>query len=379
MSFVLIEEPGQADRLARALSASQPVALDCEAAGFHRYTDRLCLVQLTTADGTDFIVDPLAVDAAEMLGPTLEDPAVDVLMHGADFDVRLLERDLGIHLRGLFDTQVAAALLGEPALGLAALLERYLGVTLSKKYQRADWAKRPLPEAMLDYAASDTRYLHRLVALVRDRLESEGRMSWAEEEFRALENVRFEPETDQDPVVRVKGARGLEPRVVAALREALVWRDEVAREQDRAPFRVAQDQVLMEIAAERPGSVEALANMKGMSSRLARESGRDLVNRLERLDTLPAEDLEAYPPPQRNGPGRPPPEVEALAERLKTVRNQRAEALGLDRGALVSNALLLEIAREAPRTIDALTRLPGMKRWQVEALGPGLMEVLAGR
>lgn len=379
MSFVLIEEPGQADRLARALSAGQPVALDCEAAGFHRYTDRLCLVQLTTADGTDFIVDPLAVDAAEMLGPTLEDPAVDVLMHGADFDVRLLERDLGIHLRGLFDTQVAAALLGEPALGLAALLERYLGVTLSKKYQRADWAKRPLPEAMLDYAASDTRYLHRLVALVRDRLESEGRMSWAEEEFRALENVRFEPETDQDPVVRVKGARGLEPRVVAALREALVWRDEVAREQDRAPFRVAQDQVLMEIAAERPGSVEALANMKGMSSRLARESGRDLVNRLERLDTLPAEDLEAYPPPQRNGPGRPPPEVEALAERLKTVRNQRAEALGLDRGALVSNALLLEIAREAPRTIDALTRLPGMKRWQVEALGPGLMEVLAGR
>lgn len=379
MSFVLIEEPGQADRLARALSAGQPVALDCEAAGFHRYTDRLCLVQLTTADGTDFIVDPLAVDAAEMLGPTLEDPAVDVLMHGADFDVRLLERDLGIHLRGLFDTQVAAALLGEPALGLAALLERYLGVTLSKKYQRADWAKRPLPEAMLDYAASDTRYLHRLVALVRDRLESEGRMSWAEEEFRALENVRFEPETDQDPVVRVKGARGLEPRVVAALREALVWRDEVAREQDRAPFRVAQDQVLMEIAAQRPGSVGALANMKGMSSRLARESGRDLVNRLERLDTLPAEDLEAYPPPQRNGPGRPPPEVEALAERLKTVRNQRAEALGLDRGALVSNALLLEIAREAPRTIDALTRLPGMKRWQVEALGPGLMEVLAGR
>jgi ribonuclease D len=379
MSFVLIEEPGQADRLARALSAGQPVALDCEAAGFHRYTDRLCLVQLTTADGTDFIIDPLAVDAAEMLGPTLEDPAVDVLMHGADFDVRLLERDLGIHLRGLFDTQVAAALLGEPALGLAALLERYLGVTLSKKYQRADWAKRPLPEAMLDYAASDTRYLHQLVALVRDRLESEGRMSWAEEEFRSLENVRFEPETDQDPVVRVKGARGLEPRVVAALREALVWRDEVAREQDRAPFRVAQDQVLMEIAAQRPGSVEALANMKGMSGRLARESGRDLVNRLERLDTLVAEDLEAYPPPQRNGPGRPPPEVEALAERLKTVRNQRAEALGLDRGALVSNALLLEIAREAPRTIDALTRLPGMKRWQVEALGPGLMEVLAGR
>jgi ribonuclease D len=204
-------------------------------------------------------------------------------------------------------------------------------------------------------------------------------MSWAEEEFRALENVRFEPETDQDPVVRVKGARGLEPRVVTALREALAWRDEVAREQDRAPFRVAQDQVLLDIAAERPESVEALANVKGMSGRLAREVGHDLVSRLERVDTLSADDLKAYPPPQRNGPGRPPPEVEALAERLKNVRNQRAEALGLDRGALISNALLLEIAREAPRTLDALTRLPGMKQWQVEALGPGLMEVLAGR
>lgn len=376
MSFVFIDGPEHADHLARALSARDAVALDCEAAGFHRYTDRLCLVQLTTIDGTDFIVDPLAIDVAPLLRPTLEDPDVPVLMHGADYDLRLLDRDLGIRLRGLFDTQAAAALLGEPALGLAALLERHLDVRLEKKYQRADWARRPLPEAMLEYAASDTRYLHRLVERLRARLVTAGRMDWAEEEFRELETVRFEGDQGQDPVARVKGARDLPPRAVTALREALAWRDEIAREQDRAPFRVAQDEVLLTVAERRPRTVEALAGLKGMNARLAREAGQALMQRLERVDGLPADDLVAFPPPSRNGPGRPPPEVEELVERLRAVRNRNAQALGLDRGTLLPNALLLDIARVAPGSPEALAALPGIKRWQVEVLGDELLAVL---
>jgi ribonuclease D len=376
MSFVLIEGPDQTDRLVRALSTREPVALDCEAAGFHRYTDRLCLVQLTTSDGTDFILDPFSVEVAPVLKPTLEDPDVPVLMHGADYDVRLLARDLGIGLRGLFDTQIAAALLGETGLGLAALLERHLDVRLEKKYQRADWARRPLPEAMLDYAASDTRYLHRLVERMRGRLEAEDRLAWAQEEFRELEAARFDAEQQQDPVVRVKGARDLHPRTVTALREALAWRDGIARDADRAPFRVAQDEVLVEVAERRPRDVDVLAGVRGLNERLAREAGADLVSRMTRVDELPAEDLVAFPPPPRNGPGRPPPEVEELADRLRTVRNRKAETLGLDRGTLLSNAQLIEIARVAPATLEALAAVPGMKRWQVDVLGEGLLAVL---
>ncbi len=377
MTYVLIDGPHQASELRNALSRQRRIALDCEAAGFHRYTDRLSLLQLSTLEGT-YILDPLAFDVSELLKASLEDPGVEVLMHGADYDLRLLDRDLGIRLHGLFDTQVAAALLGESSLGLAALLEKYLNVRLSKKYQRADWAKRPLPSDMLDYAAADTQYLHRLSDILRDQLEEAGRLAWALEECELLEEVRWENDPGQDPVLRVKGARDLPPRDVTALREALAWRDEVARERDRAPFRVAGDPTLVAAARERPRSVDGLSGIKGMNPRLARDVGQDLVERLNRVEDLPEESLEPYPRRDRNGPGRPPPEVEELQNRLKSVRNRRADDLGIDRGTLISNAVLLEIARAEPRSREQLAALPGIRRWQVEVMGDALLAALDG-
>ncbi|MBW3534092.1 MAG: HRDC domain-containing protein [Gemmatimonadetes bacterium] len=378
MTYVLIDGPDDADELRHSLSTSWRIALDCEAAGFHRYSDRLSLVQLSSTDRT-FIIDPLAFDISDLLKGPLEDPEVEIVMHGADFDLRLLDRDLGIHLSGLFDTQVAAALLGESSLGLAALLEKHLGVSLAKKYQRADWARRPLPEEMLDYAASDTRHLHELAAILRRELEARGRLHWALEESRALEDVRWESSDGEDPVVKVKGARELALREVAALREALAWRDEIARDRDRAPFRVAGDPALVAAARQRPRSVSELSGIKGMNPRLARDVGEDLVDRLTRVASLPEASLEPYPRRDRNGPGRPPPEVEELAERLKSARNQRADDLGIDRGSLVPNAMLLEIARVKPRDEDALRTIPGVRNWQVEAMGGALLAVLNGR
>lgn len=376
MSFVLIDGPDRATGLVRTLARREPFALDCEAAGFHRYTDRLCLVQITTADETDWILDPLAFDIREILSGPVEDPDHTVIMHGADYDIRLLDRDLDLRIRGLFDTQAAAALLGESALGLANLLEEHLQVKLAKKYQRADWAKRPLPEDMLDYAANDTRHLHALAERLRRRLEEKDRLDWAREEFRELEGIRWEGDPDEDPVIRVKGARDLEPRAVTALRAALDWRDSIARDLDRAPFRVAGDPVLLDIARERPSHVDQLASMKGMNGRLARDEGTRLIHQLRDVERLPDDQLLPYPRLARNGPGRPPPEVEELADRLKSVRNRRAEALSLDRGTLLSNAMLLEIARAEPGSREKLAAVPGMKSWQVEALGQDLLEVL---
>ncbi|NNF39655.1 MAG: ribonuclease D [Gemmatimonadetes bacterium] len=375
MSFHYIDSEGDAERLSQALDSDQPFALDCEAAGFHRYSDRLCLVQVTTATGEDFILDALAFDVGSVLRGPLEEPSLPVLMHGADYDLRLLDRDLGISLKGLVDTQVAASLLGESALGLAALLEKHLDVRLAKKYQRADWAKRPLPEDMLDYAANDTRYLHELVDRLHDALDSTGRTAWAREEYRTLEAVRWEDSADEDPVSRVKAARDLTPRQVAMLREALLWRDDIARDQDRAPFRVASDQVLVEVVMSRPGSTAELARTKGMNDRLAREHGGDLLARLQRVDDIADADVVGLPRRPR-GVGRPAPEVEELAERLKRVRNQRAADLGIDRGTLLPNASLVEIARAAPRSADDLSSVAGLRQWQLEVVGPGLLEVL---
>jgi ribonuclease D len=372
MSFQLIDDLQSSQRLGEELVSVNRIGLDCEAAGFHRYSDRLCLVQLST-DRDTYVIDSLSVDPTPLLTQALTDPAVTVVMHGADFDIRLIHRDLGLRVHGLVDTQVAAALLGEPALGLAPLLESYLDVGLSKKYQRADWAKRPLPEEMLRYAAADTSHLLPLWDVLLERLAAMGRVAWAKEEFRALEEVRFE-EDESDPVARVKGARDLDLVELAALREALEWRDIIAREKDRAPFRVAGDRTLLAAARKRPGSVAELAELRGMNPSLARSRGPDLLARFRRVEALENGELQPYPRRAGNGRSRPPPEVEERLDRLKERRNARAEDLGMDRGTLVSNAVLAEIAWAAPDDREELRGVPGVKAWQVEAMGDALLD-----
>jgi ribonuclease D len=301
-------------------------------------------------------------------------------MHGADFDLRLLDRDLGIRLAGLFDTQIAASLLGANQLGLAALLETHLAVTLSKKYQRADWAERPLTEGMLDYAASDTRHLTRLADLLVADLDKAGRTLCAEEECRALEANALAPpvqtDEDPDPVLRVKKARDLNPRHLTALREALEWRDAIAKRRDRATFRVVGDPPLLEAVARFPRDTAALADIKGFPGGLARSEGKELLRRLHTVAQMPEEELKGYPRIRGRGPGRPPPEVEALADRLKAARNQRADDLGLDRGTLMSNGVITAIAVAGPGDSQALASVEGVRGWQVEAVGSLLLEVL---
>jgi ribonuclease D len=319
----------------------------------------------------------MAVDPSPVLAPSLEDPDIQVIMHGADFDIRLLQRDLGIGIQGLFDTQIAATLLGARAFGLASLLEEHLGVKVSKKHQRADWAQRPLPDAFLEYAASDTQHLLALADILSDQLRSRGREEWASEEFKALEAIEWTEET-VDPVTRVKAARIMTPRQVTALRACLAWRDELARQKDRAPFRIVGDPVLLEIIADRPTSVGKLASMKGMSPRLAKRHGDDLLRRLQEVDELPESELEPYPRPQRTGPGRATPEEEALMEAVRALRTRKAQELGLDKGVLLSNALINLIVRKGPSSTSELEAVSGVRTWQVELLGQDVLNVLGG-
>jgi ribonuclease D len=378
MAHVHVQSTQDVSALAEDLATAKRIALDCEAAGFHRYSDRLCLVQLSTERAT-YLIDPLAFDPSDVLRGPLEDPAVTVVMHGADFDLRLISRDLRIRMHGLFDTQIAAQLVGEETIGLAALLESRFGVRLSKKFQRADWAERPLSDGMLEYAAEDTRHLMRLADWLMAELAEARRLPWALEECRALEAAAGElPEAEEpeDPVVRIRGARHLSPRQLTALREALAWRDEIARARDRATFRVIAEAPLIEAVAAAPQSVAELLSIKGFPSRLAEEEGAALVDRLARVARMRDDELRGYPRSTGRGLARPTPEMEALAEKLKNVRNRRADELGLPRGTLLSNAVVLEVARAAPRSLEALAAVEGMRRWKVEALGEDFLKLI---
>jgi ribonuclease D len=380
MKFEYVDTTEGLSRFQAALEQVPSIALDLEAAGFHRYSDRVCLVQATLPTGArggeNWILDPLAIDVVPVLGPVLQDPAVPVLMHGADFDVRLLRRDFELRLRGLVDTQIVATLLGEPGIGLAALLEKYHGVKLAKKYQRADWAKRPLDHGMLEYAASDTAHLHALTRKLVLQLEQQGRGAWASEEFRLLESMEVSTDDDVDPVSRFKRARGLSPRELERLRAAWRWRDEIARRDDRAPFRVASDSVLMDAAVDPPRSVDDFADRKGVNGRLARSEGAALIAALEAAEEVDENDIAGFPRPPAGGRGRPTPDVEERANRLKEVRNRYAESLGVDRGALLPNAVLMEIAFEKPNQLSDLDRIDGIKQWQIETVGTDLLTAL---
>jgi len=377
MSHIHVQSAEQATQLAEDLASAGRFALDCEAAGFHRYSDRLCLLQVTVNDRT-WVVDPLAFDPTDLFRGPLEDPDVQVIMHGSDFDLRLLSRDLGIRLRGLVDTQIQAALIGVEGLGLASLLDARFNVKLSKKYQRADWAERPLTDGMLEYAASDTRYLEDLTDLLAAELEALERTAWAKEEWLALETVadeRKDNEEPQDPVIRVKGARDLSPRQVTALREALIWRDDIARARDRATFRVIGDPPLIEAVALNPRRVEELMDIKGFPRGLARDEGKNLLRRLRAVTEMSDDQLTPYPRGVRRGPGRPPPELEEMVDRLKVARNQGADDIGLPRGTVLSNAVLIAVARAAPKTLDELIAVDGMRRWKASVVGDRLLAI----
>lgn len=369
-----VQTQAQLEAVIERLFGVPLVAADTEAAGYHRYFDRVCLLQLSTRQST-FVIDTLAVKELAGLKPIFGDPASETVFHDADYDLRLLHRDFGITVRGLFDTKIAAQFLGEPAFGLASLAEKYLGVRLEKAYQRADWAKRPLPSAMLEYAAEDTRYLPALRDRLRAQLEQLGRLAWAEEEFRLTEAVQWigSPEAD-DAYLRLKGTRDLRPRQLAALGELYAWRDQVARERDVAPFRVLTNEAMIEIARRMPEDPAALADVPGTPRSLVERYGTRIIAAIRRARELPQSALPIRP----RGPGRPPPDpqFDALLERLRKARDEAAEELGLDRGFLMPRTQLEELARGRPRTREELQAIPGIRRWQVEAAGERLLEAL---
>ncbi|MFO7895255.1 MAG: HRDC domain-containing protein [Longimicrobiales bacterium] len=372
----LIETISELERLAGTLAGETLIAADSEAAGFHRYDDSLCLVQISTRQDT-WLLDTLALGSLNPVAELFADPAIEIIFHDADFDLRLLDRDFGVYVRGLFDTKIAARFVGIRSFGLGNLLEDELGVKLQKKYQRADWAKRPLPDEMLHYAAMDTKYLPRLRDHLREKLEAMGRRTWAEEEFRIAEQTGWEPSDDDGPAyLQLKRTRGLGPRSLAALREMYEWRDAVARDRDKASFRVLNNDALVAVAREMPGSRRELESVDKLSKGNARRWGDDLLAGVERARSMTESELPERPSrPERR---RRDPEIEARVDRLKPVRDRAAERLDLDRGFVMPRAQLEDIARARPSSLDELAAIDGVRQWQVEALGEGLIEALEG-
>jgi ribonuclease D len=364
-----------ADAVARfmaTVSDARDLALDTEGASFHRFVDRIYLLQLSTREHSS-IIDPLPTGALPELGRMVEDPKVQVVFHDADYDLRLLRQDYGWKVTNVFDTRVAAQLLGYKAFGLAALLEKFFDVKLDKKHQRADWSMRPLTAGMLDYAAQDTRFLLDLRDRMRDELLAKDRLGWAQEEFTRLEAVQWAEDDSANAFFRVKGARDLTRRELALLRELVPWRDGVAREMDRSTFRVVSNDVLLEAARQAPTTREALGAIKGMPRGILESRGDDILAAIARGVAVPEADLPRFPRAPRWDRD---PDFDDKVSRLKAVRDAAAARLDLDPGVLCSRDRMETIVRKSPTSIEDLLTVDGVRRWQADLLGAGFLSAL---
>ena len=356
------------------VSKAQRVAVDLESNGFFRYHERVCLVQLAAA-GTAFLIDPLAMADVRLLGALLGDLSVEKVFHAADYDLRSLDRDWGFRVSGLFDTGIAAALVGSSQLGLQAVLEEHLGVVLAKnrKLQRSDWTRRPLSSEALRYAADDVLHLARLREVLSARLEKLSRLEWAREEFARLEKVRHTPPDRESAFLSTKGSRDLDGRGLAVLRSLFQFREREAMRLDRPLFKVIQDSALVRLSAEPKTELS-----------LVRELGRfrrPPDNR--RLKAAIDKGLRSKPVTRqkrkRTDEGLSRQErkaAEARLKKLKTWRNQLGRELRLSPG-LLWPAVSLERLSRHPHDLDSEFTSPEVRRWQRREFGEALAGVVA--
>lgn len=370
-----IDSSEAADKFLASIAGARALALDTEGASFHRYVDRIYLLQLST-ERRHAIIDPLKVGSPDRLGALLESRDVEVVFHDADYDLRLLHQDYGWRVTNIFDTRVAAQLLGIKAFGLAALLESFFGVRLDKKHQRADWSMRPLPGDMLEYAAQDTMHLLQLRQRLEDALDKKGRLQWAREEFERLEGTQWDDVEEGTGFLRIKGARDLTRRELAILRELVAWRDGVAKELDRSTFRVAGNEVLFTLAREAPATAQAVAGVKGLSRLVVSKHSKAILDAVARGQAVPEADLPRFP---RGPRWARDPDYEDRVSALKSVRDRVATDLELDPGVLCPRDRLEAVARRKPESVEELADVPELRRWQVEVLGEQLIGALRSR
>lgn len=355
------------------LSAESVIALDTEASSFHRYRESVCLIQISTRTQT-FLIDPLSVKDLASLGALLARTNMEVVIHDADYDLRILARHHGIRVENVFDTLVAAELLNEPEIGLAALLGKYHGIQVNKKYQKADWSKRPLPQDMLDYAAGDTSHLIVLRDILEQGLISKERWSWAQEEFSLLTDAPFNVPVNEEPLfLRMKGAKMLKPHQLAILREVHAWREGVAEQQDRAAFMILGNDIVLSLATDPPSTLQEIALRKGASDRLLEKHGQRILAAVKRGQELPKDQWPRLERPKR---WERDDDYEDRLKRLKVKRDELMQRFDLRPGIVAANQLLMEIARTLPGDVASLGALPGIRRYQVEQFGAALLSVL---
>jgi ribonuclease D len=372
----LVTDESGLGRLLEDLDGHSEVAFDTEADSFYSYREKVCLIQVTVED-RDYLVDPLECANIAPLGKVLADPNITKVFHDGEYDVLILKRDFQFEFGGIFDTRVAAAALGMQAPGLGSVLADRFDVHLDKSMQRSNWAERPLSDKQVAYARLDTRFLVQLMHDLKKDLEARGRSMIVEGECRRLEALEPVPfDFKPDEFVRVKGVRTLDLLGAQCLRELYALRESIAAENNSPPFRVMNNQALLDIARIQPKDMRHLTSISGFTPRQGRRFGDRVLAALSKGHELGALDRLPKLAKKDGTSGLDELQID-LYERLKKFRKGIAEDHEIESAYLLNRHVMLRIALQRPASREALASVEGLLSWQLEMFGEPILETIA--
>ncbi len=372
MEYTFITQDDELDLVCKDLARQKIIAVDLEADSMHSFTEKICLIQIA-AGGQAWLVDPFEVSDFSSFSRVLENPDIVKVFHGSDFDVRSLDREFSVEIQNLFDTEIAGRFLNKKERGLGALMKSYFGIHLEKKYQKADWSKRPLKAEMVAYSIGDVSHLKALHDQLKAELEAIGRLDWAKEEFAYQAKVKYEPHHQLPLFKRFKGAGKLDNRTLAVLEHLLQLRLAMARKKDLPLFKIMSNSAIMAMAHQRPRSVGDIIDMKVLGKKQAGMYGTLCVNAVNTAMNLPHKELPSYP---KSSMPRKTPKVLAHIDRLKKMREKASVEIGMEPGFLLNNSLISAIAFAAPSDMAALGKIDKIRNWQVAVLGDKILKTL---
>ena len=356
------------DAFIERASTSSVLAVDTEFLREKTYYPKLCLMQMATDDEV-VIIDPFAVDDLTVLRALFEDENIVKIFHAGHQDIEIIIYDIGCVPKPIFDTQVAAALLGQSQqIGYAPLVSSLCGVKLKKADSFTDWSVRPLSESQLDYAQADVIYLPMMYGSMKRTLAEKGRLHWLDDEFAELSDERTYVVDEQDRYRRLKHFTQLNRRQMAAAREMAAWREIEARKRNVPRKWVLTDEQIVEACKREPRKIDDLFMVRGVRERLTTRDARDVIALVTAaLDSSP----EAWP--ELPSGGRNEPNVDAEVDLLMSVVRIRARENDVAVPTLASHSDLVAIARGHYEGVDLL------KGWRRDIVGEELVELLEGR
>ncbi len=372
LTYKLIETSDELSGIIEELEKHDAVAVDLEADSMFHYKEKVCLVQMATTHH-NFVIDPLKIQDLSPLRPLFNNPGIQKIFHGADYDVRSLYRDFQIVIQNMFDTQLASRFLGDKATGLEAVVHKRFNVRLNKKFQKKDWSERPLPEKMVEYAARDTFYLIPLMEMLKKELRDKGRLDWVWEECELLSRVRAMQGNGEPLFLRFKGAGQLSHRRLGVLEAVLQFRAKLAEEKDRPLFKVFSNMSAMKLAASAPCTMQELKQTKALSPKQVNMFGASLVSVIREALSVSFDKLPSYP---HKKPPMLDPNVPGRVKALKSWRDSYAKKLNIDSSIIIPKNIMITLAVKKPKNLNELEQIDELKNWQKKDFGKNIIEVL---